>query len=223
MITLGQRLKKLRQNAGLTQKQLEALSGFTEPIRVEQARISRIEHAYIKTPSYVTIQKLAKALKILSSQLLDGNADVSFKPEASQYAKIYHAGIRMIPIISWVQAGAAHIFEELPPDWQDHLPTDAKDDKAFALTIEGDSMEPKIYAGETAIVLPSHRPQNGDIVVANIKKRGVVLKLFHHSGDLEGKSIKLSSYNPAYPHENFREKDFHWIYPVYGIFRKMRR
>jgi transcriptional regulator with XRE-family HTH domain len=61
---LGQRLKQLRQQAGLTQKELEALS------HVPQNTISRIELESVKSISSTTLMGLARALHVSTDALL---------------------------------------------------------------------------------------------------------------------------------------------------------
>lgn len=51
-------LKEARKRRGLTQEQLEKLSG------IEQAVISRYERGAVGNPSFETVVKLADALKI---------------------------------------------------------------------------------------------------------------------------------------------------------------
>jgi len=61
---LGQRLKQLRQQARLTQKELEELSG------VPQNTISRIELESVKAISSTTLMGLARALHVSTDALL---------------------------------------------------------------------------------------------------------------------------------------------------------
>jgi len=61
---LGQRLKQLRQQAGLTQKKLEERS------RVPQNTISRIELESVKAISSTTLMALARALHVSTDALL---------------------------------------------------------------------------------------------------------------------------------------------------------
>jgi transcriptional regulator with XRE-family HTH domain len=66
---LGQRLKQLRQQAGLTQKELEALS------HVPQNTISRIELESVKAISSTTLMSLARALHVSTDALLGMDAE----------------------------------------------------------------------------------------------------------------------------------------------------
>lgn len=64
MDTLGERLRHIRKVAGLTQKQLEAVSG------VPQNTISRVEIGTVQEISTKTLAGLAKALNVSADYLL---------------------------------------------------------------------------------------------------------------------------------------------------------
>ncbi len=130
--------------------------------------------------------------------------------------------IRGVPLISWASAGEAVSYEELPLDWQATVPTTARDEKAFAITIQGDSMEPKFSAGDRLILLPSVPPRNGCLVVARFRSDGVVFKLFNIVNSTE-RAFRLTSYNPVYPPLDCREEDFDWIYPVFEVLKNVWR
>src|ERR1700733_13935870 len=95
------------------------------------------------------------------------------------------------------------------------------DENSFAVTIEGDSMEPKFTSGDIAILMPNVEPRNGCLVVCKLKNEGVFFKLFHQSSD--GKMFRLSSYNPVYPVMECHKEDFVWIYPVCQVTKNVWR
>lgn len=64
MATTGEKLKRYRRGAGLSQRALAARAGIT------QANISAIERDARKEPRATTLGKLAKALDIKPSDLL---------------------------------------------------------------------------------------------------------------------------------------------------------
>jgi phage repressor protein C with HTH and peptisase S24 domain len=128
--------------------------------------------------------------------------------------------LRLIPVVSSAQAGTATVYEDLPSQWMKRIPSDSSDPQAFGIEIEGDSMEPEYRHGQIAIVIPNSEWNSGDLVVANIKKDGVVLKLIHRQ---KGSAVRLTSYNPAYPSNDYSEKDFHWIYVVDHVLKPVRR
>ncbi len=130
-------------------------------------------------------------------------------------------GLRLLPVLSWAQAGQATDFGEIPRDWDEGVPSDVSDERAFGVRLRGDSMEPRFSDGDIAILLPSIAATNGETVVANLKDEGVLCKIMHVQ--LDKNLIKLSSYNPAYPPLERHRDQFHWIFPVSAIIKQLRR
>jgi SOS-response transcriptional repressor LexA len=129
--------------------------------------------------------------------------------------------LRNLPVLSWAQAGQAIDYGEIPSDWEEVVPSDVSDERAFGVRLRGDSMEPRFSDGDIAILLPSIPATNGDIVVANLKNEGVLCKIMHVQ--LDKNLIKLSSYNPAYPPMERHRDQFNWMYPVSSIVKQLRR
>jgi SOS-response transcriptional repressor LexA len=130
-------------------------------------------------------------------------------------------GLRNLPVLSWAQAGQATDFSEIPSDWDEVVPSDVSDERAFGVRLRGDSMEPKFSDGDIAILLPSLAPTNGEIVVANVRNQGALCKIMHVQ--LDKNLVKLSSYNPAYPPTEYHRDEFNWIFPVASILKQLRR
>jgi len=126
-----------------------------------------------------------------------------------------HKGkMRQIPVYTFVQAGQAVAYEELPEIWDDTIEYDGNDEQAFALRVAGDSMSPNFPPGTIITVSPRNPPNNGSLVVAKIKEEGVLFKMFHHTGQGDDTKIILSSYNQVYPTITLPREKLHWIYRV---------
>ena len=160
------------------------------------------------------------------SILLDLLLSESERNSVSEDATKYHAEsrvppgaepVRWVPLISWVHAGVAASYEELPLDQQDLVPTLCRDTRAFALMVDGDSMTPKIEHGDQLIVMPGEEPRNGCIVVAKLKNDGVIVRRFSR---LPNEKVRLIAYNTLYPSTEHAPRDFHWIYPVHSTVRR---
>ena len=120
---------------------------------------------------------------------------------------------RYVPLLSWAQAGAldaAHLDEGY--DYEGVISIDIADPRAFAVEIKGDSMTPRIGAGDRAIVCPSREPRTGDTVIARTLDGDVMYKLFQSKDG--GKIVVLSSWNPAFPPIEIPREEIAWIYPV---------
>ncbi len=127
------------------------------------------------------------------------------------------------PVISWASAGVGGNYSDVEGFLDEYLETDCRDPNCYGLIVEGDSMEPLFRAGDRIIVAPNEGARNGDIVVARVAKTGeVYFKLFHQIGR-DGKAVRLTSYNPAYPPLEFELSQFRFIQPVYSSTRKLRQ
>ncbi|HSI83583.1 MAG: LexA family protein [Candidatus Methylacidiphilales bacterium] len=186
-------------------KQWRVLRGLTQEALAKQLDINRSYYSLVESGRKIPSRELV----IRMEALMGVDAPTHY--------------MRSVPLLSWAQAGQAVAFESIP-EWAEAVPTDLKDDRSFAVRLVGDSMEPRLYEGDIAILTPSIPSTNGDIVVANLKEEGVLCKIMHvrHAGP-EQHHIKLSSYNSAYPPMEYMREDFHWIFPVAQVVRYIRR
>ena len=126
---------------------------------------------------------------------------------------------RMIPVIGWAHAGQAGSYDEIPPDWQQKIPTECPDVKAFGVQLEGDSMEPKFSDGDLLIIQPSHSAYSGCFAVARFTDDAVVLRRLEMTGGV----IRLIPLNERYPVTEHQPEEFSWIYPVWGRWTQIWR
>jgi SOS-response transcriptional repressor LexA len=131
--------------------------------------------------------------------------------------------VRAVPVRSWAQAGAAVDYEELALDWQKHVATDCPDPEAFGVEIQGDSMEPKFFPGDIAVLMPTHQPRNGSLVVARLADEGVVFKVFTARNHSPVRTCSFTSYNPVFQPLEVVESNVVWNFPVYQIIRQVWR
>lgn len=203
---LSERLKTSRQRLGLTQQKLADLTGFS------LSAVGNWESCQ-NMPTPVKLGELAKKLGVTIDYLLGNESTPPHMAKKASQRPVMH--IREVPIVAWAQAGGLKAYTDLDPSWHEYTATTCRDENCFAVTIEGDSMEPKYSSGDIAILMPNVEPRNGCLVVSKLKNEGVFFKLFHQSGD--GKVFRLTSYNSVYPVMECRKDDFIWIYPVYQV------
>ena len=185
---------------------------FSEEIAATRGYVSQIEAGVVTQVGANFLNKLALLeQKYSAPERKAGRTAEQVAPYRSNVDPT-PVPMKRIPIYTFVQAGAATAYEGLPTSWDDTIEYDGPDEKAFALRVAGDSMEPRFEPGMIITVSPKYPPHNGQLVVAKIKNEGCVFKLFHHSGD--GKIITLSSYNPAYKDIVLPREKLHWIYRV---------
>lgn len=206
-MTNGEKLKQLRRKLRWSQERIAVELGVT------RGYVSQMENDVSPIRDYIL-----ERMEVLDK--LGPQPDI--KTEANRNAPTLPLKpIRRVPILSWAQAGELRAYEELPSSWHEMTFTDCQDENCFAVEIEGDSMEPKFSAGELAIVMPNVSPRNGCLVVCRLRNDGVYFKLFHHG--IDGKTVRLTSYNPAYPVMQLGLEEFQWVYPVHSITRNVWR
>lgn len=164
---------------------------------------------------------LAHLLGVTVDWLIDGVAENGrITPAGVEEARAQYGGppVREVPVISWSHAGEAVAYEEMPRHFAGHAATTSTDPRAFAVTVEGDSMEPKIYAGDRVVCEPSREPVNGRAVVAKHANEEVQLRIYHK---LPTGKIRLAPLNPVYPTIEHDPEGFQWIYPVKELIRSL--
>lgn len=180
----SERLKNLRKNKGLLQQDMADKIGVTKSAYgyYEQGKT---------TPDIVTAKKIAEILNVSIDYLL-GESD--YKKTKS---------VR-IPVLGTVQAGIPIEavqdiidYEELNPEMLEH------GEEYFALQVKGDSMQPKMDAGDIVIVRKQSDVNHGDtaIVLVNGSEATIKRVLKQEAG------IMLAPNNPAYETKFYSNKE----------------
>lgn len=191
METTGYRIRQMRKNKGVSQKDLAKTVG------VSQASITYWE-SDANEPAGGNLLALARAMGVTPDWLISGRGDPS-GPELEP-API---GGRMVPIISEVQAGT---WREVRDGLQtaEMLLTDLDlSPHAFALTIRGDSMLPEFREGDRVIIDPDVGPAPGDFVVALNGGNAATFKKYRergvgHDGAIAAMCAIRTTYNLSY-------------------------
>ena len=128
-------------------------------------------------------------------------------------------------MVGTTQGGPDHHWEELgyPTGWGDEYAVVESDDPhAYLLRVEGDSMCPRINAGEYVLVEPSIEAQPGDIVVVRLTSGEVMLKYFRAD---YGDEIALESQNPGFTLKTVKKTDIVFFHQVSGTLyrRKIKK
>lgn len=174
----------------------------------ELSRLSGIDEATLsnyKKGKYVPKQRkteaIANALGISISWLM--GADVPM------YAKSDNANIQSvskgykIPVLGYVRAGIPIEAVEEILDYEEISQEMARQGEYFALSIKGDSMEPKISEGDVVIVRKQEIVENGELAVVLVNGNDATVKKFYKNDN----GITLISTNPAYPPFAFSKKE----------------
>lgn len=209
------RLQSTAEARGLTQIAIAERLGVKRP---------RVGHWFTgrNLPRKAERLGLANLLGVSLDWLIYGRTERdTIEATNVEQARIEAGGIpvRQIPVISWTHAGEAATYEEMPKHFHGSVASMSTDPRAFAVTVEGDCMEPKVYPGDRVVCEPSNEPRNGRIVVAKYRNDEVALRIYTK---LPSGSIRLASMKPdIYPTIEHSPSDFYWIYPVKELSRAL--
>ena len=116
--------------------------------------------------------------------------------------RIGRKGVK-IPVLGKVPAGVPVEAVEDIIDYEEITVEMAKDGEFFGLQIKGDSMEPRICAGDVVIVRKQDDAESGDLVVAMINGNEATCKRLMKYKD----GIRLMPNNPTYEPLYFSNKE----------------
>lgn len=164
--TIGQRIKRARLEAGLTQPELAKRCGWDS-----QGRISNYERD-LREPKRGDLEAIARALNVGVSWLWNGDSiSRSMPPSVTSEDGLVPVAnqIRNVPELSWVQAGAWTSVDVSQVDISEakHWPCPVPcSPQTFALRVKGDSMAPYFPQDFIIFVDPEVVPLSGRKVVA---------------------------------------------------------
>ena len=196
----GAAVKNWRRERGVSQEQLAGKLGIT------RSYLSQVENG---EPASAKLQVRFRSVTA-RWDLGGGSAEFGGMPDGAEIVPL-----RLVPLVSWAQAGQAVEYDELPTSWQKKVHTVVNDAKAFAVSIAGDSMEPRYHADDVAFLEPSRPVRQHDTVIARLKDGGVVFKIYSRAGDI----VRFSSYNLAYPPFEVPVGDIVWAYAVHSVLK----
>lgn len=190
---------RLQEALNFRRMSQQELSDIT---KIPKASISQYLSGYAK-PKDDRIHLISKALDVQEPWLL--GYDVSIRHVSSDNSSANYnrpKGVR-IPVLGEVVAGVPIDAVEEYIDWEEITPELAETGDFFALKIKGDSMEPRIIAGDVVIVRMQSTAETGDIVIAMVNGDDACCKRFIKQND----GIILQSFNSAYTPMFFTKED----------------
>ena len=178
-----------------------------------------VREALRSLPSEVT-RRLAEALR----EALEARGDpgkertlqnLKAQVTATLKSNTSRVSLRRLPLLSRTAAGdpKAYTDADYPPGFAEEsvaVPSDIGDPHAFALRIEGDSMEPVYSHGDIVIVSPSTLAEEGMHVVAKLATEEITCKTLHYEKDF----VVLSAENSRYEPKRYGPGETLWLYPV---------
>ena len=192
-MTLPEKIKQARKKAGLSQKEL------AEKLNMNLRTYGSYERGE-RDVSTAVLLKLCKVLNISSDYLLGRKEPV----ESNVGTVLPNENIRMIPVYESVSAGFGAYADDCIVDYMPlYIENDEEAENTMCLTVEGNSMYPKIEDGDKIQVLRQDWAENGQVVVALIDGEDGVVKKLEYDDD----SITLVSFNPEYAPRVFKGEE----------------
>lgn len=180
MKLIGERIRFCRKEKKETLQQLGSAIG------VHKSTIMRWEKGETERIGTAVLSALAVHFDV--SALWLSGADAPMRS-----AKKSHSAIR-IPVLGYVKAGTPIEavqeildYEEIPADM-------AAQGDCFALSVKGDSMEPRICQGDVVIVRKQECVDNGDVAVVLVGENEATVKKFFRNEN----GVKLIAFNPMF-------------------------
>ena len=183
MESVGDRIRRLRKSLGLTQVKLAQMLGIKAP--------SVVQWESDKTNlSGENLLNAAKLFGVTPDYILYGG---EIEQSAAPNMEMAQPDIHRIPVISYVQAGvwtAPNEIRECDGNMA-YITTDLDlGQRAFAIVIRGNSMEPEFTEGDLVLIDPAAPLHPGDLVVAKNGEEEATFKKYRPRGYSEdGKEI----------------------------------
>ncbi len=183
-MTFGEKLKQLRTDRNMSQEEFASLLGTSKQV------ISRYELGQT-TPKIGTAAAWCKMLSVNLDNMLNDCKGLYDEPTSTVPAR--SKGVR-IPVLGSVVAGVPVEAVQDILDYEEITEEMASTGDFFALQIKGDSMEPRIKAGDVVIVRQQSDVESGQIAIVLVNGDEATCKKYvkHENG------ISLVSFNPAF-------------------------
>lgn len=174
----GERIKSLRKRQGMTQTQLARVLGLS------QQAVGKWETGN-SAPDQATLQRLADIFDVSIDFLLG-------RPEAGVFPFRNLTAEYQIPVLGTVKAG----YDALA--YQEDLGTEPatvkNPEEFFYLIVRGDSMEPRIFSGDLALVHKQPNVESGELAVVLVDgDEGTLKRVLRKDG-----AVILQPFNPRY-------------------------
>ena len=182
---IAERIKSRRKELGLT---VEALA---ERLGKNRATVYRYEGNYIENMPSTVLEPLAEALHCSPVYLL-GMTDDPNPPTSLPQNAFPLTPYGRIPIVAGIAAGNPVDMEQGDYDWG-FADAEYCDGNHFMLRVEGNSMEPTVPNGSTAIILKQDYAERGQIVAFEMEGYATLKRYYPQPNG----TILLQADNPA--------------------------
>lgn len=207
---LGEKIKELRKNKGILQKEL------ADRLSVGKSTVAMWE-TNKREPDAETIAKIADILGVTTDMLLRDTVDTVTPPEPNAQL-LPSEYIRMIPCFESASAGFGTDAQNRVIDFIPLYIVNAQEaEETICIIVRGDSMHPKIEDGDIVQVHKQDTAETGDIVVILDGDEAFVKRFIH------GKNgVILESFNPAYPPMKYTREESNNL-RIVGVVKRIIR
>lgn len=178
---LGEKLRGARRDKGLTQKRLGEMMG------VSDTAVSKWE-SNTNIPDIEQVTRLAEILE----------KDIKFFASDSWIADMRKVGgdSAFLPVIGEIACGAPILATQNVEYYKEVLKQGLPNGELFYLIARGDSMEPRIFDGDSVLIRIQPSVENGEIAAVQLEDdtKATLKRVQYSNGD-----IVLTSFNPNYP------------------------
>ena len=183
-MTMGERIKALRIQHGLTQEELG------QKVGVQKSAIYKYETGLVVNLKRSMIEKLALALGVKPTYLMGlSDEETTIPPGFEPLPKMVKR-----PLVGSIACGEPITAEENIEDYVD-VPEDAKCD--FCLRCKGDSMiDAGIHDGDIVYIHIQPEVENGQIAAVRIDGEATLKRVFW---DEQQQVLQLAPCNPSMP------------------------
>lgn len=200
-------LRELRKQLKLTQAEMAEAMGLS------------MSYVHQLEAGKRTASESVKTLVRIIQQKADGG--LYDEEESTDSGSSLHTGrCRMVPLVGWAHAGDALDYEENHD--RPLIPTECRDPQAFGVKLEGDSMEPRFHEDDVLVVMPGEFAHSGCFAVAKFREGGIIFRQIERQIGAADQTqtgeefVRLVPVNVRWTVTEHSEKDFEWIYPVWG-------
>ena len=177
-MTIGQRLKQLREKSGLTQE------AVAKHLGVATQTIFKYEKEIVTNIPAANIEKLAQLFGVSPSSLLGWDGLQGVVP----------VQMRSYPLLGDIACGKPILADQ---KYDTFSAAGFEDSVSFALRCKGDSMmNARIYDGDIVFIREQDMVQNGEIAAVVIGDEATLKRVYFYP---EEQKMILVSENPAYP------------------------
>lgn len=190
MNMLGNKLRSLRKEKGLTQVQLSKELNEKFSLNTDRVMISKWETGF-QTPVVGTLKYIAKYFNV-SLDYLNGD-ELSDENLFSKYTNIMPIKKKKFPLLGEIACGKPIYADE---NWEGYIESGADIQADYCLRAKGDSMiNARILDGDIVFIRKQPIVENGEIAAVVIDDEATLKRVYYYPK--QGKLI-LNPENPAF-------------------------